>query len=140
MENPVLVELLTILFSGIIGTFWFFCFLEGLSGDSKIARDIKIPDRFDIGYIDDNPTPVQQVVVVQEPAKPKKKKKKQQAPVEPIPFDSVNETVKMECIGALVSLGHSRSEARRIFASVDNKHVVESAEQFINKVMSGEWR
>lgn len=95
------------------------------------ANIIKIPDRFDIGYIDDLPP-----VIVKQKAKtythkPKKPSKQAKKTVETRPL---NDELIKDCISALVNLGEKRSSAR---AAV-NKHFINYPEtQTVDEFIAG---
>ena len=131
MENPEFVNLLVKFFGVMVGVFWFLCFCNGLF--NKKVKPLKIPDRFDIGYIDD-PLHQQVVVVKQQTSTPKKKNRIQlDSKQEDVIHDSnIDNAFLNDCIGTLINLGTKRREAQLIasqFLSA-NPHV-NTIEQFI---------
>jgi hypothetical protein len=133
-DHPELANIIAGFFGCMIGVFWWLCFMRGLMDEN--VKPLEFPERFDIGYIDE---PQQQVVVVQE--KPKKKKKKRKSAPNTGPRHvctkpkGPSDELLNDCVGALVSLGTRRGEARRVAAkTLVEKPGIETVEKFINEV------
>lgn len=127
VDYPVYVSIAATLFSIAIGVFFFMCFMDGMTNQN--VEPFRVPDRFDIGYVDESP--VQTVVVKQEPRpkktkKPKKAKKSKQPKQIKKPKKSpqaysrpkkeevkTNDKLAEDCVLALVGLGTKQSDARR---------------------------
>ncbi len=130
VENPQVVELFAFIMATTIGVFWAMCFLAGCAG--KAGKAFKIPERFDIGYYDP-PDPIVFVKEVPAPAAPKPKKKKQPKKV----VSEKTDELLTDCVGALISLGTKRGEARRVAAQflVANPDV-KDVQTFIREVFA----
>lgn len=145
------------------GIFLYFvaCFLYGFCNDA--VKALRIPDRFDIGYIDNDDPVAPQVVIVDgvidEPApKPKRKTKAEkraddgrpetrkpvEKPVQPkkvVPKQTAKKScpaddqLRQDCVDALVTLGTKKSEARRVAAQclAQNPHI-KTVQEFIPEV------
>ena len=119
MDDPRSIDLMVKLCSYVIGTFWFLCFFNGLT--NKSVKPLKIPERFDLGYIDDPPE-APPVVAVELPKAKKKEKKgkkkkmgKNASPkAKPIPLpERQQHPAYHDCVDALVGLGERRGSAKR---------------------------
>lgn len=127
-DHPELANMVAAFFGAFIAVVWISFFFYGLFNDN--VDSLKIPDRFDIGYIDE---PQQQVVVVQQ--KPKKKKKKRKSVPNTGPQHVCTEKMDplhRDCVDALIALGTKSSEARRVAARVlaDNPQI-KDVQEFI---------
>lgn len=134
MRNPETVYLLVKLFGVIVGVFWFLCFCNGLMNNN--VKPLKIPERFDIGYID---APKQNVTIIKNKPRTKqktvKKKQKQKKKKEEIITKQVDTNLLNDCVGALISLGTRRSEAQRATIDFLSKNPnVTNVEQFLRDI------
>lgn len=101
-------------FGCVIGVFLFLCFMGGLLNPE--VKPLKIPDRFDVGYIDD-PEPQVIYVEVEKQPKPKKKQPKKVVPKKTTEKGcQADDQLRQDCVDALVSLGTKKGEARRVAA------------------------
>ena len=129
VDNPELVNILVSFCGAVIGAFWWLCFFSGLFSDK--VEPLKIPERFDIGYIDEECSPVTNVTAL-----PAQKTVKRKEVVKPQPVKtSCDSKLFDECVGALVNLGVKKAEAtrdaKRFFKN--NSHV-NDAETFILEI------
>lgn len=120
-------------FGCIIGVFLFLCFMGGLLNPE--VKPLKIPDRFDIGYVDD-PEPQVIYVEVEKAPKPKKKQPKKVVPKQTAKKSCpADDQLRQDCVDALVSLGTKKGEARRVAAQclAQNPHI-KTVQEFIPEV------
>lgn len=106
-----------------LGVMFFLCFLYGLTNED--VKPLKIPDRFDIGYIDD--PVVQQTIILEDETptprprqkpkpRPKKKQPKKVVSQKATENGCQDDQLRQDCVDALVALGTKKSEARRVAA------------------------
>ncbi len=140
MDDPRHIDLLVKLCGSLVGTFWFICFVNGLT--NKSVKPLKIPERFDLGYIDDPPE-APPVVAVELPKVKKKKKKKKKKKgknaspkAKPIPLpERQKHPAYNDCVDALVGLGERRRTAKRtVNKFLTEKPQTKTVEEFVREV------
>lgn len=128
--NPETIAFFAKLVGAIIGTFWFLCFMNGVT-DTKV-QPLKFPERFDIGYIDD---PQQQAFAAATVEEVKIKKVKEVKKKEEKPINRHQDGLSNDCVDALVGLGVKRAEAQRVTKrTLANNLDITTPEQFILEV------
>jgi hypothetical protein len=142
--------------AAIIGGFVFICFIAGLCGSGDF-EPLKVPERFDLGYIDDpqpQPQPKPQQLAKPKPYVAQKvvqrtQEKKQnntnrrprvanksvsRAPSAPSVQSGPSKELLRDCGDSLIALGTNRSEAHRVVSRffVDNPNT-SSVETFLTQ-------
>jgi hypothetical protein len=139
MDDPRSIDLMVKLCSYVIGTFWFLCFFNGLT--NKSVKPLKMPERFDLGYIDDPPE-LQCSAPIELPRVKKKKKKKKKQPKRVASAQATkkscpapNQALANDCKDALVGLGTKKSEAKRAATKfLTENPQTKTVEEFLTKV------
>lgn len=120
-DNPNSTEFLSALFSGLVIAYFYYCFFRGATDET--IKPLRIPDRYDIGYVDDQPATT--VVVEQKPTKVVQPKPAKSTPV-------VDEELLDECIEALQAVGVKKADAKKAATKfLSKRDDVTTAEQFI---------
>ena len=150
VDNPEFVMVLVKLFGAMIGVFWFLCFCNGLAGNHEPVRvpkgglDMSREDMYAIATGDEEYLAAH--CTLSAPPKPRKRRKstpKVQTPkpvepakhVEPAPPVGPSDELLRDCVGALVTLGTKRAEARQAASKflVANPHI-KTVEAFLPEI------
>lgn len=131
VENPENMIFISKMIGTCIAVFFGICFFIGVCCDNEKIKPLTIPEKFDIGYINDCPIS-NYIELEKDKIQPEKTKKNTSKTIKDI--QQPNNLIE-ECITALVSLGEKRAVAKSIVNNYFiNNPTTQSIEQFISGV------